>query len=99
MPHLLPPGIPTPDEDLTLTSFPTPDAVDIEIESFPIFVAVAFKGIESQPLLFDVATTQYLAKMCCKISDNRFSPRGGGFNGSICKIPCIHHPPQGGGGA
>ena len=40
---------------------------DIEVDFFPIFVAVAFKGMELHLLLFDVATVQYLAKTCCQI--------------------------------
>ena len=47
--------------DWTLTLVPTPGAVDIEAEDFRIFVAVAFKGIESHSQLFDVSIAIYLA--------------------------------------
>ena len=54
-PHPSTPGCPqTPGGDLTLTLVPTPGVVDIEAEVFRIFVAVAFKGIESHSRLFDV---------------------------------------------
>jgi len=48
--------------DLTLTLVPTPWAVDIEVEIFPIFVAVVFTGIESHSLLLDITIAQYFAK-------------------------------------
>ena len=60
-----PQGIPI--GDLTLTLVPTPGAVYIDVENFPIFIAVAVKGIGSHSLLFEVAIAQYLAKMCCQI--------------------------------
>ena len=53
--------------DLTLTLVPTPGVVDIDVENFPIFVAVADTGMGSHSLLFEVAIAQYLAKMCCQI--------------------------------
>ena len=56
------PGRPhTPGGDLTLALVPTPGAVDIEAEVFRIFVAVAFKDIESHSRLFDVTIAIYLA--------------------------------------
>ena len=56
------PGHPhTPSGDLTLALVPTPGAVDIEAEVFRIFVAVAFKDIESHSRLFDVTIAIYLA--------------------------------------
>jgi len=59
------PGHPhTSGGDLTLTLVPTPGAVDIDVENFPVFVAVVVKGMGSHSLLFEVAIAQYLAKMC-----------------------------------
>jgi len=59
-PHSPTPGCPhTPDRDLKLTLVPSPGAVDIEAEVFRIFVAVAFKGIESHLRLFDVTIAIY----------------------------------------
>jgi len=55
----------TPGGDLTLTFVPTPGAVDIEAAFFPIFMAKAWN--HSSLLLFEVATAQYLTKMCCQI--------------------------------
>ena len=64
----LTPGHPhTSGGDLTLTLVPTPREVDIDVKNFPIFVAVADKGMGSHSLLFEVAIAQYLAKMCCQI--------------------------------
>ena len=71
--------------DLTLTLVPTPGAVDIDVENFPIFVAVTDKGMGSHSLLFEAAIAQYLAKMCCQIpllgpGDIVVGPRGGVFD-------------------
>jgi len=46
---------------------PPHGAADIVVETFPILVTVAFKGIESHSQLFDDTTAQYLAKMWCQI--------------------------------
>jgi len=61
------PGHPhTSGGDLTLTLVPTPGALDIDVENFLIFVAVADKGMGSHSLLFEVAIAQYLAKCAVK---------------------------------